>query len=67
VSHEAATYDNNFVKPKSGGLLLLRRVTPLPRRDAVYFCSGAYRAAMASGELEPTEHERRKYVYCFHL
>jgi hypothetical protein len=31
------------LKPKSGGLLLLRRVTPLPRRDAVYFCSGAYK------------------------
>jgi integrase len=48
VSHEAATYDNNFVKPKSGGLLLLRRVTPLPRRDAVYFCSGAYLSADCS-------------------
>jgi len=30
------------VKPKSGGLVLLRRITPLARRDAVYFCSGAY-------------------------
>jgi hypothetical protein len=48
VSHEAATYDNNFVKPKSGGLLLLRRVTPLPRRGAVYFCSGAYLSADCS-------------------
>jgi len=45
VFHEAATYDNHFVKPRSGGLLLLRRVTPLPRRDAVYFCSGAYNNA----------------------
>jgi hypothetical protein len=33
VSHEAATYDNHFVKPRSGGLLFLRRITPLPRRD----------------------------------
>ena|SRR5271157_808311 len=31
-----------FVKQKSGGLLLLRRITPLPRRNTVYFCSGAY-------------------------
>jgi len=31
------------VKPKSGGLVLLRRITPLARRDALYFCSGAYR------------------------
>jgi hypothetical protein len=30
------------VKQESGGLLLLRRITPLPRRNAVYFCSGAY-------------------------
>ena len=48
MSHEAATYDTHFVKPKSGGLLLLRRVTPLPRRDAVYFCSGAYLSADCS-------------------
>jgi hypothetical protein len=26
-----------------GGLLLLRRITPLARRHTVYFCSGAYR------------------------
>ena len=26
-----------------GGLIFLRRITPLKRRDAVYFCSGAYR------------------------
>ena len=26
----------------SGGLLLLCRITSLPRHDAVYFCSGAY-------------------------
>jgi len=25
-----------------GGLLLLRRITPLARRHTVYFCSGAY-------------------------
>ncbi|HEV3201114.1 MAG TPA: hypothetical protein VGZ73_24605, partial [Bryobacteraceae bacterium] len=25
-----------------GGLLLLRHVTPLPRRNVVYFCSAAY-------------------------
>jgi hypothetical protein len=30
------------VKQESGGLLLLRRITPLPRRNTVYFCSGAY-------------------------
>lgn len=30
------------VKRKSGGLVLLRRITPLARRDAVYFYSGAY-------------------------
>jgi len=30
------------VKRQSGGLVLLRRITPLARRDAVYFCSGAY-------------------------
>jgi len=32
-----------LVKQESGGLLLLRRTTPLTRRNAVYFCSGAYR------------------------
>jgi hypothetical protein len=32
VFHEAATYDKHFVKPRSGGLLLLRRTTPLSRR-----------------------------------
>ena len=32
------------VKQRSGGgLLLLRRKTPLPRRSVVYFCSGAHR------------------------
>jgi hypothetical protein len=31
------------VKPESGGgLLLHRHVTPLLRRNVVYFCSGAY-------------------------
>ena len=30
------------MKPRSGGLLLLRRITRSPRRDAVYFCSGVY-------------------------
>ncbi|HWS96615.1 MAG TPA: hypothetical protein VN620_09095, partial [Candidatus Methylomirabilis sp.] len=30
------------MKRQSGGLVLLRRITPLARRDAVYFCSGAY-------------------------
>ncbi len=34
-----------LVKQESGGLLLLRRITPLARRNAVYFCSGAYRLA----------------------
>jgi len=33
------------VKRQSGGLVLLRRITPLARRDAVYFCSGAYNCA----------------------
>jgi hypothetical protein len=28
-------------KPKSGGLLLLRRRAPLTRRTVAYFCSGA--------------------------
>src|ERR1022692_3151527 len=50
VFHEAATYDKHFVKPRSGGLLLLRRITPLPRRNAVYFCSGAYRIQLARRE-----------------
>jgi hypothetical protein len=31
------------MKPKSGGgLLLLRRKTPLPRRSVAYFYSGAH-------------------------
>ena len=30
------------MKQESGGLLLLRRITPLARRNAVYFRSGAY-------------------------
>ena len=47
------------MKQESGGLtglLLLRRITPLTRRNAVYFCSGAYtnalwRAPRIHGEL----------------
>jgi hypothetical protein len=35
VSHEAPTFDNCFVKPRSGGPFFLRRITPLPRRNAV--------------------------------
>jgi hypothetical protein len=32
-----------LMKPESGGgLLLLRRITPLTRHHTVYFCSGAY-------------------------
>ena len=30
-----------------GGLLLLRHVTPLPRRDVVYFYSGAHIGVLA--------------------
>jgi len=38
-------------KPRSGGgLLLLRRTTPLPRRSVVYFCSGAHNGFL---ECEP--------------
>jgi hypothetical protein len=34
------------MKPKSGGgLLLLRRKTPLPRRSVAYFYSGAHKRA----------------------
>jgi hypothetical protein len=33
-----------LMKPESGGgLLLLRRITPLTRHHTVYFCSGAYK------------------------
>src|SRR5665811_1464188 len=32
----------SFAKPKSGGLVLPRRITPLSRRDAVYVRSGVY-------------------------
>jgi len=39
----------DLVKQKSGGLLLLRRITPLPRRNAVYFYSGAYSREVAAG------------------
>jgi hypothetical protein len=35
VFHKTATHGNCFLKPKSGGLVLPRRITPLPRRDAV--------------------------------
>jgi hypothetical protein len=38
-----------LMKPKSGGgLLLLRRKTPLPRRSVAYFYSGAHRWVDAS-------------------
>ena len=40
-----------FVKQESGGLLLLRRITPLPRRNTVYFCSGAYKKRCRSSEV----------------
>src|ERR1035441_4136846 len=39
-----AAVPQQLMKPESGGgLLLLRRITPLTRRHTVYFCSGAYR------------------------
>jgi len=41
------------VKQKSGGLLLPRRITPLPRRHAVYFCSGAYKRTAYPGSARP--------------
>jgi hypothetical protein len=34
-------------------LLLLRRITPLPRRNAVYFCSGAYTQALPTDPTNP--------------
>ncbi len=40
--HEPGGLHNRFVKPKSGGLVLLRRITPLLRRDVAYYCSAAY-------------------------
>ena len=40
------------MKEESGGLLLLRRITPLPRRNAVYFCSGAYTLTAVSRKSE---------------
>jgi hypothetical protein len=37
------------VEPECGsGLLLLRHVTPLPRRDVVYFYSGAHTGGVSS-------------------
>jgi lipid-binding SYLF domain-containing protein len=43
VSHDPCCFLNSSRNLKSGGgLVFLRRVTPLPRRDTVYFCSGAY-------------------------
>jgi hypothetical protein len=41
-----------FVKQESGGLLLLRRITPLPRRNVVYFCSGAYRQEEKAHDMQ---------------
>jgi hypothetical protein len=36
------------MKPRSGGgLVLLRRTTPLARRNTAYFCSGAYMRSCA--------------------
>lgn len=40
--HDPCFFLNKLAKLKSGGLVLLRRVTPLTRRDVVYFCSGVY-------------------------
>jgi hypothetical protein len=42
VFHELGRQHNRIVQPKSGGLFLLRRITPPARRDVVYSCSGAY-------------------------
>jgi hypothetical protein len=37
-----AAVPQQLMNPESGGgLLLLRRITPLTRRDTVYFCSRA--------------------------
>jgi hypothetical protein len=42
VFHELRCSRNQLTKPKSGGLLLLRRNTPLTRRAVAYFYSGAH-------------------------
>jgi hypothetical protein len=39
------------VKQESGGLLLLRRITPLTRSNTVYFCSGAVQAKIVAEYL----------------
>ena len=50
-----------LVKRKSGGLLFLRRITPLPRRHAVYFCSGAHKDRLPTvAELYPEILKRDK-------
>ena len=35
-----------------GGLILLRRKTPLPRRSVVYFCAGAHTSSADIGDAE---------------
>jgi hypothetical protein len=46
-----------------GGLVFLRRITPLSRRDAVYFCSGVYiqTSLQAKAKAEPAF---RFYALC---
>ena len=44
-----AARPQQLMKPESGGgLLLLRRSTPLARRNTVYFCFGAYKRTWRS-------------------
>jgi AraC family transcriptional regulator of adaptative response / DNA-3-methyladenine glycosylase II len=47
-----------LMKPESGGgLLLLRRSTPLTRRHTIYFCSGAYTGSRLLALLEAGSYE----------
>ena len=51
-----AAVPQQLMKPESGGgLLLLRRITPLTRRHTVYFCSGAYNI-VASAQTGYAQH-----------
>jgi hypothetical protein len=46
-------------------LVLLRRITPLPRRNAVYFCSGAYSRLYPQRSCRDRHAIRRAFVPVF--
>ncbi|HET9181602.1 MAG TPA: hypothetical protein VFP59_05680, partial [Candidatus Angelobacter sp.] len=55
VFHDPGRFLNSYreTEIRRSGLVFLRRITPLSRRDAVYFCSGVYIECIERRNLYP--------------